>query len=237
MSDTIARANPGDLGAGTGLSFRAALNADRTILYAHVTALEHMIEAMASMYTGKGTMPGNAAELYINTPTAGRVYCPVDYYAVITGVPVRTEGILSQAYEAAVLNHVFLVVSSAGALSLRVSQSATEAANELWIADVSAVPAIDNAPAGKAFASISLGTGADGTLAGKLGGIYQVLTTSATPDAENTIAHGLGRTPIGYVVVKSDKAGDVYTGTTGWGTTNIYLKATVASMAVTILIF
>ncbi len=62
-------------------------------------------------------------------------------------------------------------------------------------------------------------------------------TSSATPDAENTIAHTLGKVPIGYIVYGKDKAGDVYTGGTAWTTTNLYLKVNVASVAVKIIVF
>ena len=84
---------------------------------------------------------------------------------------------------------------------------------------------------------IGLGTAGDGTYASKINGIYQVFTTSATPDAENTIAHELGRVPVGYIVVSVDKAAVLYKGTTAWTSTNIYLKCNVASTAYTILIF
>lgn len=61
-------------------------------------------------------------------------------------------------------------------------------------------------------------------------------TSSATPDAENTVAHTLGKVPIGYIVYGKNKAGDVYTGTTTWTNTNIYLKVAVASVAVKIIV-
>lgn len=62
-------------------------------------------------------------------------------------------------------------------------------------------------------------------------------TTSATPDSENTIAHTLGKVPIGYIVYSQDKAGSLYLGTTTWTTTNIYLKCNVASVAYKIIVF
>jgi hypothetical protein len=63
------------------------------------------------------------------------------------------------------------------------------------------------------------------------------LSTSATPDAENTVAHSLSRVPSGYIVVKRNKAAIVYDGTTTWTKTNIYVKCDVASTAVTLIIF
>jgi len=88
-----------------------------------------------------------------------------------------------------------------------------------------------------ADAIIGLGTAADGTAAGKLNAKYQVYTSNATPDAEDTIAHGLGRTPVGFIVIDKDKAGDIYDGGTAWTDTNIYLKCAVASVTATVLVF
>jgi len=248
MANTIQRTNPGDLSAGDGLTFRTNLNSRLALLFGHTDSLERETETFAGEYAGKGTMPGNTAELYIDNPVSGRVYCPVNYKAVIGGAPVITLGILEQGYTGSALNHVYLVVATDGALSLRVATGAVEeAANELWIADVTAVPEIENEPTGKVYAwldadnladlSITLGDASDGSPVGKLDARYQVYTTNATPDTEDTIAHGLGRTPVGYVVVCKDKAGDVYKGTTAWDGTNIYLKCSIASVAVTILVF
>lgn len=62
-------------------------------------------------------------------------------------------------------------------------------------------------------------------------------TSSATPDAENTVPHSLGKVPIGYLIYGLDKAAIVYTGATSWSDTNIYLKVNVASVAVKIIVF
>lgn len=52
-------------------------------------------------------------------------------------------------------------------------------------------------------------------------------------------ANGVARKAVGYIVVKKDKASDVYTSTggTAWTTTNAYLKAVVANTAITVLVF
>jgi len=237
VANIIDRSNPGDLASGNGLTFRANLNADRATIYGHIVALETTNEMIGGEFLTDGTLPSNAAVCSIDSPVSGRVYCPIGYKAVINGVAVETTAIISQAYTGSVLNHVFLAVDTAGVLSLRVSTSITAGANDVWIADVTAVPTIDNAPAGKPIVSCSIGTAADGTRAGVINGIYQTLTTSGTPDAENTIAHGLGRVPVGYILVKADKAVCVYDGSSAWTATNIYLKANVASAAITLLIF
>lgn len=62
-------------------------------------------------------------------------------------------------------------------------------------------------------------------------------TSSGTPDAENTVAHTLGKIPTGYIVTSLNKAASVYKGTTAWSATNIYLKSNVASTEVKILVF
>lgn len=62
-------------------------------------------------------------------------------------------------------------------------------------------------------------------------------TSSATPDAENTVAHDLGKVPTGYIIYSLNKAAVVYLGTTTWTSSNIYLKVNVASVAVKIIVF
>lgn len=62
-------------------------------------------------------------------------------------------------------------------------------------------------------------------------------TTSATPDAENTVAHTLGKIPSGYIVYSQDKAASLYLGTTAWTSSNIYLKSDVATVAFKIIVF
>jgi hypothetical protein len=61
--------------------------------------------------------------------------------------------------------------------------------------------------------------------------------SNATPDAEDTLAHGLGKVPTGYIVIGKDKAGTVYDGTTAWTATNIYLKCDTASVAAKLIVF
>lgn len=62
-------------------------------------------------------------------------------------------------------------------------------------------------------------------------------TSNATPDAEDTISHGLGKVPNGYIVIGRNKAGVLYNGTTAWTMTNIYLKSNVASTTYKIYVF
>jgi hypothetical protein len=62
-------------------------------------------------------------------------------------------------------------------------------------------------------------------------------TSSGTPDAENTVAHGIGKVPTGYIVYSQDKAASLYKGSTAWTATNIYLKCNVATVIVKIVVF
>lgn len=80
---------------------------------------------------------------------------------------------------------------------------------------------------------LRFGDGGDGDRGENIHGEFQNFTTSATPDAENTIAHTLGSVPIGYLILGQDKSGSLYqlsaTGT-AWTSSNIYLKCDVASV-------
>jgi hypothetical protein len=76
-----------------------------------------------------------------------------------------------------------------------------------------------------------------GDKSGNIDGKWIVFTSSGTANLENTIAHGLKRIPRGYIVGEADKACSVYDGTTAWTLTNIYLKVSVATVALKIMVF
>ncbi len=73
--------------------------------------------------------------------------------------------------------------------------------------------------------------------AGNIDGMWIVYTSNGTADTEDTIAHELGRLPVGMFVGLPDKAAVVYAGTTTWTLSNIYLRASVATVLVNILVF
>ena len=73
--------------------------------------------------------------------------------------------------------------------------------------------------------------------AGNLDAVYCVYTSNGTANTEDTVAHKLGRTPIGYIVTKQDKSAIVYDGTTSFTSTNLYLKTNAATVALTVLVF
>lgn len=61
-------------------------------------------------------------------------------------------------------------------------------------------------------------------------------TSNAVANTEDTIAHTLGRVPTYFIVGDIDKGGVVYKGTTAFTKTNVYLKTTVASAAVKVIL-
>lgn len=85
---------------------------------------------------------------------------------------------------------------------------------------------------------ISLGKGLSGWRAGNLDAQYIDVFTPATPDLEFAIPHGLGRKPIGYDVVRKDKAAIVYDSSGGsWGENILYLKCNVASVTIKLRVY
>jgi hypothetical protein len=73
--------------------------------------------------------------------------------------------------------------------------------------------------------------------AGNLCSKYVVFTSNGVANTEDVVTHKLGRIPVGYIVVKQDKAGIVYDSTTTWTTSTIALKSSVASVAWTLMVF
>lgn len=61
-------------------------------------------------------------------------------------------------------------------------------------------------------------------------------TSNATPDTEDTVAHTLGKIPTYFIVGDIDKGGVVYRSGTTFTSTNIYLKCTVASAAIKLIL-
>lgn len=84
---------------------------------------------------------------------------------------------------------------------------------------------------------LSLGTGQTAHQAGNLDAQYvDVLMGDA--DAEVAIPHGLGRRPIGYWVVRRDRACIIYDSSNGsWSSTLLYLRSDTASATIRLLVF
>jgi hypothetical protein len=83
---------------------------------------------------------------------------------------------------------------------------------------------------------VRFGGGTDGQPGENVSGEFQVYTSNGSANTEDTIAHTLGAVPIGYIVVKQDKASNVYLGSTAWTSTNVYLKQSGTSVATTIFL-
>ena len=83
---------------------------------------------------------------------------------------------------------------------------------------------------------VRFGSTTDGYRGENISGEFQVFTSNATPDTEDTIGHTIGAIPVGYIVLKQDKAGSLYLGSTTWTSTNIYFKCNVASVTFTIFL-
>ena len=83
---------------------------------------------------------------------------------------------------------------------------------------------------------VRFGTGTDGTEGENISGEFQVFTSNAIADTEDTISHTLGAVPIGYIVLGRDKAGVLYNGSTAWTSTSIYFKSNVASTTYTVFL-
>ena len=62
-------------------------------------------------------------------------------------------------------------------------------------------------------------------------------TTNVAPNTEDTVAHGLGKVPTGFLIYSEDKAAVIYDSGTAWTKTNIYLKCDTASVAAKLIIF
>ena len=82
---------------------------------------------------------------------------------------------------------------------------------------------------------IRFGTATDGYRGENIAGSFQVVTIAGA-DTEVTIAHGLGAAPIGFLVLRQDKAGDFYDSGTAYDDTNIYIKCSVATVTATLFV-
>lgn len=63
------------------------------------------------------------------------------------------------------------------------------------------------------------------------------VVSHATPGTEFSVAHGLGKIPLGYIITGQNGAGGVYDGSTANSRTTLYLKSDVASKTFRILVF
>ena len=65
----------------------------------------------------------------------------------------------------------------------------------------------------------------------------QIITvTLTTANTEQTVSHSLKRVPNGYIVLSNDKAAIIYDGTSSWTSSAIYIRSSVNSTTVKLLI-
>ena len=83
---------------------------------------------------------------------------------------------------------------------------------------------------------LSFGTGVAGEIAGVFDAQYIQAISHATPDTEFIVHHELDRIPQMFLVARKDRAGDVYDSGTAWTDSAIYLKVTVASVQLKLLV-
>lgn len=89
----------------------------------------------------------------------------------------------------------------------------------------------------KIMNNISFGDGTNRNDGQNTDTVFLTGTSNAIANTETVFAHQLGRIPIGFIIVKMDKAGRFYSGATAWTSTGIALKCDVASVAFTAILF
>ena len=63
----------------------------------------------------------------------------------------------------------------------------------------------------------------------------EVVTDAA--NLEYAVEHGFGTVPLGFIVIKQDKAAVTYSGPTPWDLKNIYVQTSVDHVTLRMLIF
>lgn len=76
----------------------------------------------------------------------------------------------------------------------------------------------------------------DGTNRDNIDGNWFDVTTPGAANTDFTVTHNLGRVPVGVLVMRKSAAVDIYTGSVAATTTQITLRATVASVNVKLFV-
>lgn len=85
---------------------------------------------------------------------------------------------------------------------------------------------------------LTLGLAVTGHRAGNLDAQHITVLCPPTANQEFALPHGLGRTPVGYWSIEWDRAGAIYTSSKGsWSDSTMYLKCSVASATVALIVF
>jgi hypothetical protein len=83
---------------------------------------------------------------------------------------------------------------------------------------------------------VRLGSGVDGARGENIDGEFQVFTSSIVAGAINVINHTLSATPIGWIVVKQNWGGVLYTGTNSPTNTTITFISTTTTTGYTVFL-
>ena len=67
--------------------------------------------------------------------------------------------------------------------------------------------------------------------------VWVAYVSNAVANTEDTVAHNLGRTPVGVFVGLPNANAVIYSGPTAWNGTNIFLRASAATVTVSLLVF
>lgn len=85
---------------------------------------------------------------------------------------------------------------------------------------------------------ISFGDGVNGSWAGNVDAQYITVVTPSSANTEFEVVHGLDRVPIGYDVLRKDKAADIYDDGGGdWGPDIMFLKCSASSASIKLRIY
>jgi len=76
---------------------------------------------------------------------------------------------------------------------------------------------------------VRFGDGVDNVRGENMSGEFHAFTTAGA-NTEVVVPHTLGAIPVGRIVISQDKAGSLYSSTTAWTSTNIYVKCDVATV-------
>jgi hypothetical protein len=89
--------------------------------------------------------------------------------------------------------------------------------------------------------SISFLDAAGGTADGRkpvnLDAVWVQYVSNASADTEDTVAHNLGRIPVGFLIGLPDKSAIIYESGTAMTLTDLYLKSSATSTTVNLLVF
>lgn len=81
------------------------------------------------------------------------------------------------------------------------------------------------------------GTLDDGKRSYNLDAVWVNYVSNGTADTEDTVSHALGRIPVGLWCGIPDKNAVIYDSGTTWTNSDIYLKASAATVTVNLLVF